>query len=354
MDRHECTHFGDGRLCPRGIVFSSPMNAVQLRNIDLNLLIVFDAIYNERSIAAASARLSLSQSAISHALGRLRRTLDDELFIRSSGGMRPTPRAVELALPVQHALARLETALAGEAFHPETSSRTFIIAASDFACSTLIPPLIERTAQGASRIGFWIIPANRSDWVRLLDEGRIDLAIAWFAVVPERFGRTRLLREDYVFVARQQHPLAGKVASDEDVLNFRQVVVNYLGNDDGVVDGFLPERGLARRVHMELVALEAPQRVGRSAQVALRLPHFWCVPQILARTDMVAGIPRRLAVQFHDRFGLVVIEPAETLRPVAVEAIWHRSAERDRGVQWLRDQIAGAASDVGRHPTGTD
>jgi len=317
---------------------------VQLRNLDLNLLVVFDAIYRERSIAATSLRLNLSQSAISHALGRLRRALGDELFIRDASGMRPTDRAVELATPIQTSLARIEGALADEEFDPERSLRNFVLAASDFASTTVIPPLIERLASVAPKVEISVLPANRADWVRLLDEGRIDLAIAWFAVVPERFGRRRLLEEDYVFMVGQSHPLAGGAATVESVMRFRHVIVNYMGNDDGVVDGFLPERGLARRVHMERVALEAVQRLGQAARIGVRVPHFWCVPQILARTDMVSSLPRRLAFQFRDLFGLAVVEPAEAANPVTVEAIWNRSAESDRGVKWLREQLECAAS----------
>jgi DNA-binding transcriptional LysR family regulator len=322
------------------------MNTVQLRRLDLNLLVVFDAIYRERSIAATSLRLKLSQSAISHALGRLRRALGDELFIRDAGGMRPTDRAMELAAPIQSALTRIETALASEDFHPQRSSRTFVLAASDFACATLTPLLIERLVSAAPGIDVSIIPANRGDWVRLLDEGRIDLAIAWFAVVPERFGRSSLLEDDYVFVVRQGHALVGAAATTEDVLRFRQVIVNYLGNEDGVVDGFLPDRGLTRRVHMERVALEAVQRLGRGARIGARVPHAWCVPQILARTDFVASLPRRVALQFRDLFGLAVVEPAEVASPIACEVIWNRSAESDAGLQWLRKQLEGAARAV--------
>jgi len=328
------------------------MNNMQLRNLDLNLLVVFDAIYRERSIAAASVRLRLSQSAISHALGRLRRSLGDTLFIRNGSGMRPTNRAVELSAPIRNALSRIEAALAGGVFSPGRSTRTFVLAASDFACTTLIPLLIERLAALAPGMGISVVPANRADWVRLLEEGRIDLAIAWFAVIPERFGRSSLLQEDYVYVVGQSHPLVGTAATAENVLRFRQLVVNYMGNDDGVVDGFLPERGLARRVHMERVALEAVQRLGEAARIAVRMPHFWCVPQILARTDMVATLPRRLAMQFRDLFGLALVEPAEGTDPIAVEAVWNRAAESDLGVKWLREQLESVARAV-TSPTTT-
>src|SRR5580704_3076705 len=142
---------------------------MKIRNFDLNLLIVFDAVFEEQSIAAASERLSLSQSAVSHALRRLRTALSDELFVREADGMRPTPKARQFAIPVKGALDRLASALGGEPFDPARAIRSFSIGASDYATTTIIPRLVESVARTAPSVDISILPANRLDMIRQLD-----------------------------------------------------------------------------------------------------------------------------------------------------------------------------------------
>ena len=110
------------------------------------------------------------------------------------------------------------------------------------------------------------------------------------------------------------------------------------------MDGFLPERGVLRRVHMEVAALEAPQRLGRDARIAVSVPHFWCLPPILIRCDMIASVPRALAIEFAKRFGLVIIADPGGPNRVAVEAIWDRQQETDPAISWLRAEITRAAA----------
>jgi len=316
---------------------------MQLRSFDLNLLTIFEAVFEEGSIAAASVRLSLSQSAISHALRRLRRALSDELFVREADGMRPTPKARQFAIPVKNALDRIASALGGEPFEPAHAIRTFAIGASDYACTMIIPRLVESVAVAAPSVDIRVVPANRVDMVQQLDVGEVDVAIGWFATVPERFGRMKLLDEGYVLVVRPGHPLTSEVPTVERLLDFSHVAVNYVGSNAGLVDGYLPERGVLRRVHMEVIALEAPQRLGKDARMAVCVPHFWCVPPILLRCDMIASVPRRLAIEFVKRFGLVMIpDPAGPLE-IEVEGIWHRQ-EIEPAMTWLREQIRLAAA----------
>jgi DNA-binding transcriptional LysR family regulator len=320
------------------------VNIMQIRNFDLNLLMVFDAVFEEHSIAAASERLSLSQSAVSHALRRLRRALSDELFVRQADGMWPTPKARQFAIPVKSALDRIARALGGEPFDPARAIRSFAIGASDYASTTIIPTLVGRVAVSAPLVDIHIVPANRVDIIRLLEEGHIDVALGWFATVPERFGRSKLLDEDSVFVVRLGHPLTSEVPTLWRLLDFPHVAVNLLGSSVGLIDGYWPERGVLRRVHMEMVALEAPQRLGKDARIAVCVPHFWCLPPILSRCDMVASVPRALATEFVKHFGLAMIPDPDGPSAVAVEAIWDRQQETDPALTWLRAQIAAAAA----------
>lgn len=322
------------------------MNPLQLRNFDLNLLVVFAEIMKERSISGAAERLSLSQSAVSHALRRLRKLLHDEVFIRDVVGMRPTARALELALPVQRALDGIEIALTSQEFAPERAARTFTIAASDYSCMLLIPRLLGRLALTAPEVDLCVVPTSRLDVILQLDEGRIDLAIAWFAAVPERFGRAKLVDENYVFVVRAGHPLTSGKLTATRALSYPHVVVDYVGKVDNLVDGFLPEHGVMRRVHMDRAVLEAPQRLQRQGRVAVKVPNFCNVPPIVACTDTIASIPRRLAADMGSTYKLVVMEPPFDMTPVAVEAIWHRRMETDPAVTWLREQVKLAAIEL--------
>ena len=319
------------------------MGPARLRNFDLNLLVVFDAILKERSIVAASERLGLSPTAVSHALARLRRALGDDLFVREAKAMRPTARALELMPAVQRALSGLELALETREFDPRRSPRTFFVGASDYSCTLLIPRLIERLATSAPSVDVAVVPANRVDMIRQLDEGRVDLVIAWFAAVPERFGRMKLLDESYVLAVRKGHPLTRGRPTPARVLKFGHVIVDYVGNADNLVDGFLPEYGVMRRVQIDRAVLEAPQRLGASTRIAARVPSFCNIPAVLARSDLVASVPRRLIGELSSPYRIVVLEPPFDSAAVAVEAIWHRRTEADPGAIWLRRHIESIA-----------
>lgn len=261
--------------------------------------------------------------------------------------MRPTPKARQFAIPVKDALDRLARALGGEPFDPARAIRSFSIGASDYATTTIIPRLVECVASVAPSVDIYVVPATRVDMIRQLDEGNIDVAVGWFATVPERFGRMKLLDEDSVFVVRSGHPLTSEAPTMERILDFRHVAVNFLGSDVGLLDGFLPERGVLRRVHMEVAALEAPQSLGKDARIAVSVPHFWCLPPILSRCNFIASVPRALAVEFVKRFGLLMIPDPSGPNRVAVEAIWDRQQEADPAMIWLRAEIAAAAMTAG-------
>jgi len=330
-----------------GFCCSTGLNNMHLRKFDLNLLVVFDVIMKERSIVGASERLSLSQSAVSHSLARLRKLVGDELFIRDTEGMCPTVRALELALPVQQALARIQSALGSEEeFVAERAARTFVIATSDYAGTLIVPRLVERIAAIAPDIDLYILPANRLDVIRQLDDGRIDLAIAWFAAVPERFGRTKLVDESDVFLVRRGHPLTIGELTVAGVFGYPHVVVDYLGNAERVTDGFFLERGVLRRVTVDRSVIEARHRFGGYGRIAVKVPAFCNVPSIVARTDLIASVPRRLAAELSAAHGLVPLEPPYDTVPVAVEAVWHQRMEPDPGVTWLRQQVESVAADL--------
>jgi len=320
---------------------------VSLQRIDLNLFRVFEAILQHRSVTGAAKMLGVTPSAVSHALSRLRRSLDDELFVHGDDGMEPTARALELAPSIRDGLGRIDDALAAKPFVPSDSTRAFRISATDYGAVTLLPGLIRRLCEVAPQVELRVFPCNRTDVVRHLDEGRIDLVIGWFADLPQRMRRTPLLVEKEAIVVRRGHPLAEGPVTLERLLHFPYVVVEVTGSEEQGTDGFMDERGVWRRVWIDRLLIETSAKeedvVGH---VAVSLPHFAAVPDILSGTDMVATLPERLARRAVEQGTLTILDlPYEPLI-VSFDAIWHHRADRDAGLQWLLGEMAEAARSV--------
>jgi DNA-binding transcriptional LysR family regulator len=320
---------------------------VSLQRIDLNLFRVFEAILQQRSVIGAAKTLGVTPSAVSHALSRLRRSLDDELFVHGEDGMEPTPRALELAPSVRDGLGRIDDAIAARPFVPSESNRTFRISASDYGATTVLPPLIRRLCKVAPQVELRVFPYNRIDVVQYLDEGRIDVVIGWFADLPQRMRRTSLLVEKEAVVVRRGHPLTEGPVTLERLLLFPYVVVEVTGSEEQAMDGFVDERGVWRRVWIDRLLIETSAKdkdvVGH---VAVSLPHYAAVPDILCGTDMVATLPERLALRAVDRGMLAILDLPYDPLIVNFEAIWHHRADRDAGLQWLLGEMADAARSV--------
>ena len=197
----------------------------QLRMIDLNLFRVFDAMMLHRSVRKASQVLSVTPSAVSHALSRLRQSIGDELFIPTESGMQPTQRALQLASGVREGLEKLEWALTRKEAVPAETPRTFRIGATDYPCMVVLPSLVKRLAKSAPKVDLRVFPSNRIELVRQLEKGRADLVIGSFTELPAGISRTRLLREDEVITVRTGHPLTRGRMTKERLVEFPHVVV---------------------------------------------------------------------------------------------------------------------------------
>ncbi|HMO28027.1 MAG TPA: LysR family transcriptional regulator [Enterovirga sp.] len=307
----------------------------------MNLLRVFDAVIRHRSVSVASKELSVTASAISHALGRLRKTIGDELFIYGENGMEPTPRAVQLAPDIRLGLKLIEDAVSSKPFVPSESTRTFRISASDYMTICMLTGLVAQLRRIAPRISLYIFPCNRTDVVRHLDDGRIDFIVGWFGNLPDRMRRTSLMTETEALVVRPGHPLAAEKITRERLLAFPFAVTEFTGSEEQGVDGFFDDRGVWRRIWMERLLLESKGEHSEEAgpHVAVTLPHFAAIPHILRETDMVATLPERLARQAVARGELVMLDlPYEPLK-VPVEAVWHSRGDRDPGLNWLLETL---------------
>jgi DNA-binding transcriptional LysR family regulator len=315
-----------------------------VRRVDLNLFRVFEAIMRHRSVAGASRELHVTASAVSHALARLRQLLDDQLFVLTDTGMTPTPRALELAPTIHEGLRRFSDAINSKTFDPSRSTRTFRIAMSDYVAMTLLPLIMDRIGKTGPDINLRIFPISRTDLVAHLDNGQVEMAVGWFANLPKRMRRMPVLVESETLVVRTGHPLTSEAITMERLFAFPHVVVELTGNEERPADGFIDEQGVERRVWIERLLLEqGNDQNGLVGRVAISLPHYSAVANLVSRSDMVATLPRSIAIREAAREPLVILElPYEPLR-VTVETVRHERSDQDAGLQWFAGEVLQAA-----------
>lgn len=298
---------------------------MDLAGVDLNLLVVFDALMAERHVTRAGERIGLSQPAVSAALKRLRHLLKDDLFIRRSDEMQPTRKAQALAVPLRQALRQIQTALEPHVFDPATAQRSFKIATNDFAAAILLPSLGARLSLEAPSINLRVIYADDPLGMKLLDEDVIDLAIAPFENPEPQFERQDLLEpEGFLCVMRKGHPLNGQPLTLEAFAAAPQLLISRTGDAAGFVDEILAEVGLKRRV-------------------AFTVPSFLLAPIVLAQTDYIAVLPRRMVEMFKQMVDLVACEPPFPQRKFPLGMLWHQRFSKDPGHLWLRNTLAEVA-----------
>lgn len=302
---------------------------MNLAGFDLNLLLVFDAVMRERHVTRAGARIGLSQPAVSNALSRLRHHMRDELFVRGPDGMRPTPRALELAAPIRAALESLEATLDKTEFDFSTAQRTFSIGTNDYSVATLMPGLMRRLETIAPGIGVRIVPSAGRTF-EMLDAQEIEFGISSFTDIPERFGSLSLIDDTYVLLMRSGHPLANGEMSIESYAAARHLLVSPRGDPTGFVDRALAERGLSRRVTMTI-------------------NNFSSAPALLASSDLIMACPRRIGEAYAELYGLVMRDavfagPREYASAVLV---WHSRLASHPAYTWFRETIADVANRIG-------
>ncbi|MCD9026792.1 LysR family transcriptional regulator [Luteimonas sp. BDR2-5] len=320
---------------------------MSLRRIDLNLFRVFEAVLAQGSIVGASRVLSVTPSAVSHAIARLREALGDPLFVATDQGMKPTPRALELAPHVQGGLQRIDLALNAQEFAPDTAVRTFHMAMSDLSAGVVLPLLVKRLQHEAPGIDLRIFPFDRSDTIRQIDDGRLDAVIGWFTTLPPRMRRRLLWRDEESIVVRPGHPLVGQPIDRDALLRYPHVVVELTGAGDGYDDGFVEDRGAVRRVRLERLLLDTrrdgEEVVGRAA---VSVPHFSSVVPIVAASDLVATLPASYAASAVAQ-GAVVHLPLP-YEPIIghLEIVWHERSDEDEALQWMVHCINEATSEM--------
>lgn len=321
------------------------MNSVHFGSLDLNLLRVFDALIEERSVTRAGERLGLSQSAISHALNRLRYVLNDELFVRVSDGMRPTLRASEIAPRLREGLLQLQLALAPAEFDPARTERRFTIACTEYAGTVLMPPMIARVRALAPRAELRIRPSSIGVAEPVV-AGRVDLAIGSFRRVPEPLVYDTLYQENRVWVLSRTHPAASGELTLERLASLSHLIISATGEDEHAVNGYVMDHGLERLVTRSEIGLlqGALAAHGLRRVIGLTTPHFMAALAVVSQSDMAAPLPRRLAAAFAEQYSLKLFEPPYPSPPFDIMALWHRDHGTEPAIAWLRSILREVAA----------
>jgi DNA-binding transcriptional LysR family regulator len=294
---------------------------MDLREIDLNLLVVFNQLLLDRSVSTAAEKLGLTQPAVSNALKRLRGVLKDELFLRTSRGMEPTPYALHLAEPVIYALGALQTAFTTrDSFDPMTSYRSFQLAMTDIGEMYFMPPLMLALSKVAPRVRISTVRPNTGNLREDMESGTVDLALGLLPNLQAGFFQRRLFRHKYVCVFRKDHPSAKSPVTLKQFSELDHVGVLATNTGHGEVDGLLERAGIKRNVR-------------------LMLPHFIAVGHVLQNTDLIATLPERFAERCEVPFGLTSSPHPARLPDIAINLFWHAKFNRDPANMWIRQLI---------------
>lgn len=294
------------------------MKTVHLANVDLNLLVVFDALVAEGHATRAAERIGLTQPAVSHALNRLRALFGDPLFVRSPRGMMPTPLAQDIAPSVRSILEQVEgVLLGGRTFDPMESTRQFVLGLSDYAAFVLLPRLTARLDREAPGVSLVVRNTSRSIGLPMLDDAAVELIAGNFPEPPTHMREELLYEEDFICVGRGDHSALGGTIDLDRYLALRHLQVSMKGNPRGYVDAVLAEKGLKRIV-------------------AVTVGHFLMAPMLVDASDLVATEPRRLFAPLAGRLPLKLFPPPIDIPPFRVVQTWHARHDADPGHQWLR------------------
>ncbi|MGJ5120984.1 LysR family transcriptional regulator [Bradyrhizobium oligotrophicum] len=293
-----------------------------LRSFDLNLLVAFDALMQERSVTRAAARLKVGQPAMSHTLSTLRVLLQDELFVRVGTVMQPTPKAAVLAGPVRAALAQMQAALhAAPEFDPATEQRTIRLGFSSEVELLLIPELAAELRRTAPGVRLLSRPTERNEVHRLLDEGALDVGVGCFEAVALRH-RSQFLFEQALSCVYNPKRIAMKAPIGLDAyLSLPHALVTLTNSLQGCLEAALDE-------------------IGTELNVVSASSDFLSVLATVAASPVITTIPTRMARLYGPRFGLALCPAPLKLRLPAVSMVWPLQLDRDAASVWLRNMVA--------------
>ena len=307
---------------------------MSFRNLDLNLLRVFDAVMAERNLTRAAERLAMTQPAVSHALKRLREALGEELFVRQAFGMKPTSRAEGLWPEVRQALDRLRAVLDPREYEPATEDATFQIAMADATAALVLPPLVADLEAQQARARVHVLPLTTRDPRSLLEQGEADFALGYFpqaVAALQSLGQLaairhhRLYESQYVCVMRRDHPLAHAPLDLDTYCAAHHLLVSFSGRPHGFVD-------------------ESLAALGRSRRIVLTVNQFFTAGRVVAHSDLLTVLPARFVSATGYQRDLIERPLPFALAPVHVDMLWHMRNEDRPPQRWLRERLLLAAA----------
>lgn len=295
---------------------------VDIRDLDLKLLVAFEAVLTQRSVSAAAESMGLSQPAMSTCLGRLRKTLGDPLFVRTSRGMEPTPLGMDLAGPIRDALALLRQGLnRNRHFEPATSTRTFRIIMTDIGERVFLPRLVKRLSEVAPGVSLRTVQLTVKEMRDALEAGEMDLAVGFIPDLAAGYYQQQLFKRSYVCVVRSDHPKIGNTLTLKQYLDASHAIVSAPGTGHEVVERVIARKGLDRRI-------------------VLHVSHFLAIPLIVGTTDLMVTIPTMLAESYLPTSNIKLLAPPLKMPVYAVKQYWHERFHKDPANRWLRELFA--------------
>jgi DNA-binding transcriptional LysR family regulator len=296
---------------------------VDLQQLDLNLLVVLDALHAERTVGGVARRLKVSQPTVSFSLRKLRDFFGDELFIRTPTGMSPTPLAEQLREPVARILRTLhDEVLRSSDFRPAEARRTFTFSMSDIGELVFLPPLLEQLRAEAPGVTLHTVAMPPAALERAMENGAVDIALGYFPdLTGASFLQQRLFGHPFVCLARRGHPRIGESLTLERFLEEEHVVINAEGRSQEIFERRMSELGLQRRV-------------------ALRSPHFTTAPLLVATSDLIATVPHAVGLAYAQLLDLKLLVPPLDIPPIDLKQLWHRRVHDDPAVTWIRGVVS--------------
>ncbi|MEZ2720623.1 LysR family transcriptional regulator [Paenalcaligenes hominis] len=299
---------------------------MRLRDLDLNLLIIFHQIAVDKSVSGAAENLGLSQPAVSNALKRLRKTFSDDLFVRTSQGMQPTPYATLLIGPIAQTIDLLNTAInQQDSFDPLKSKKCFFVTMTDIGDIYFLPRLVDILLKRYPGISVKTLRSH-TDLATNLAEGKVDLAIGLHPELQAGFYQRRLFHHRYVCLCRKDHPLSKQPMTRESFCSYGHIKITSPSTGHGEIDAIMQHAGLDRDIRLEI-------------------PHFIAVAHILQSTDLIATVPERFANSCLGPFDLISLPLPIDLPEIAINLFWHSKYHRDTANKWFRQLVFDLFSD---------
>lgn len=296
---------------------------MDITDVDLNLLVVFDALLRTRSVSRAARQLRMSQPATSLALNRLRKTFGDPLFVRTSRGIHPTPFSEAMAAPLEAIIDRIRADLLQQpTFDPATAQRTVTFNMQDIGELVFLPQILERLSELAPGLQLRTVNLPMPELERALRTGEVDLAVGHFPeLMSAALYQQRLFTHTFVCIVRADYPTVGGELTRKQFLEGRHAVVHPAGQINDSLEAELQQQGLSRRI-------------------SVRIEHFLAVPTMLERSDLIFTVPYAIGASLARLAAIKLVKPPFKARPRVVRQHWHSRFHNDPANRWLRGLVA--------------